>query len=301
MAGHIPLVFLTVPEIKRVLDELGQVPRKRHGQNFIHALPSIERILDLCGFSLGDQVLEIGPGLGAFTLNIARRAKHVHAIELNPSFAGYLQKRVAELGITNVDIQVADALDLDFPGGCTVLFSAMPYSISAPLTFKMLDYLQHAPAVAPARAFITCQKEFGEKLVAKPGTMDYGRIAANASLISRAEILMRVSRNNFYPVPDVDSVLVRLLRHELVPPDEVAEACIALTRGLFPYKNKVLRKAMTLLVEHQEGHAVPPGLLDALPCKDKRVHALTVEDLQAIAGWHAKVVKQGKLARGLGR
>lgn len=287
MARRIPPIFLTVPEIKDVLEQLGQVPKKRHGQNFIHGWPAIERILDLCALSPDDRVLEIGPGLGAFTLNIARRVKHVHAIELNPGFAGYLQKRMAELGITNVDIQIGDALGIDFPGGYTVLFSAMPYSISAPLTFKVLEYLQHAPA----RAFLTCQKEFGEKLVAKPGTMDYGRITANASLFSRAEIMMHVSRNNFYPVPDVDSVLVQMLRRGSVS-DEVAAACIALTRGLFPYKNKVLRKAMVLLVERQAGHVVLPGQLDVLPCKDKRVRALTTEDLKAIAGWYAAAVKQ---------
>jgi 16S rRNA A1518/A1519 N6-dimethyltransferase RsmA/KsgA/DIM1 with predicted DNA glycosylase/AP lyase activity len=229
-------------------------------------------------------MIEIGPGLGAFTLNIAQRVKHVYAIELNPRFAGYLQSRVKELGITNVEIQIGDALELDFPAGYSTLFSAMPYSISAPLTFKVLDYMQHQPA----SAFLTCQKEFGEKLAAKPGSMDYGRITANASLFSRAEVAVHISRNNFYPVPDVDSVLVQLLPRDRLP-GEIARACLELTRGLFPFKNKVLRKAMALHVEKESGRPIEPGLLDAMPLKEKRVRELTAEDLQAIAAWYATI------------
>ncbi len=282
MADRVHPVFLTVPEIKHVLEQLGQVPRKRHGQNFIHGWPAIQRILDICSFAPVDRVVEVGPGLGAFTLNIAQRVEHVHAIELNPRFSDYLQTRASELGITNLTIQNANALEVDFPAGYSILFSAMPYSISAPLTFKVLDYLQHEPA----RAFLTCQKEFGEKLAAKPGSMDYGRVTANTSLFSRVEVAMHVSRNNFYPVPDVDSVLVQLLPRDQLP-REVALACLDLTRGLFPYKNKVLRRAMALLVERETGRPAEPGLLDSMPLKEKRVRELTSEELQAIAGWYA--------------
>ncbi len=284
MAVPIHPFFLTVPEIKDVLEQLGQVPRKRHGQSFIHSWPTIERVINLCSLVPADRVIEVGPGLGAFTLNIAQRVKHVHAIELNPRFASYLQSRADALGITNVEIQNGDALELDFPAGYSTVFSAMPYSISAPLTFKVLDYLQHHPA----RAFLTCQKEFGEKLVAKPGSMDYGRLTANASVFAHVEVAMQVSRNNFYPVPDVDSVLVQLLPRDRLP-DEIARAILDLTRGLFPFKNKVLRKAMTLHVETESGRPLEPGSLDALPFKEKRVRELTAEDLQAVAAWYATI------------
>nr|MDO8088325.1 16S rRNA (adenine(1518)-N(6)/adenine(1519)-N(6))-dimethyltransferase RsmA [Candidatus Sigynarchaeum springense] len=284
MADNILPVFLTVPEIKQVLEQLGQVPRKRHGQNFIHAWPAIQRILDLCMFSRGDNVIEIGPGLGAFTLNIAQRVKHVHAIELNSKFARYLEKKAAELGIINLSIENGDALKIDFPAGYSALFSAMPYSISAPLTFKVLDYLQRQPA----RAFLTCQKAFGEKLAAKPGTMDYGRISANASFFAHVDIAMQISRNNFYPLPDVDSVLVKLVPRRQSH-REAAQAFITLTRGLFPYKNKVLRRAMALLAKKELGRYLEPGLLDAMPFKEKRVRELTAEDFQAVASWYASI------------
>ena len=295
MAVPINPVFLTVPEIKNVLEQLGQVPRKRHGQSFIHSWPTIQRVIDLCSLVPENRVIEIGPGLGAFTLNIAQRVKYVHAIELNPRFASYLQSRANELGITNVEIQNGNALDLDFPAGYSTVFSAMPYSISAPLTFKVLDYLQHQPA----RAFLTCQKEFGEKLAAKPGSMDYGRLTANASLFSRVEVMMHISRNNFYPVPDVDSVLVQLLPRDRLP-DEIARACLELTRGLFPFKNKVLRKAMALHVEKESGHTIEPGLLDALPFKEKRVRELTADDLQAVAAWYATITSRREPGAGRG-
>ncbi|MEX2680832.1 MAG: 16S rRNA (adenine(1518)-N(6)/adenine(1519)-N(6))-dimethyltransferase RsmA [Candidatus Sigynarchaeota archaeon] len=284
MADHIFPVFLTVPEIKHVLEQLGQVPKKRHGQNFIHAWPAIHRILDICAFVPGDSVIEIGPGLGAFTLNIAQRVKHVHAIELNPKFARFLQQKARELGITNFQIENANALHVNFPEGYSVVFSAMPYSISAPLTFKVLDYMQRHRA----RAFLTCQKEFGEKLAAKPGSMDYGRVTANVSFFAHVDLAMHVSRNNFYPIPDVDSVLVRLSPRDPLP-RETVQAYTTLTRGLFPYKNKVLRRAMALLAEKELGYQLEPGLLDAMPFKEKRVRELTAEDLQTVAGWYASI------------
>ena len=303
MADQIHPVFLTVPEIKRVLEQLGQVPRKRHGQNFIHSWPAIQHVLDLCTIGPGDTVIEVGPGLGAFTLNMARRVKHVHAIELNPRFADYLQDRAKDLGITNLTVENGDALELEFPAGYSIVFSAMPYSISAPLTFKVLDYLQHHPA----RAFLTCQKEFGEKLVARPGSMDYGRLTANASLFSRVEVMMHVSRNNFYPVPDVDSVLVQLLPREQLPAG-VASTCLVLTRGLFPFKNKVLRKAMALHLENVGKEIGRPvemepgqhGALDTMPFKEKRVRELTADDFQALAGWYATLGENRPPSKGGG-
>ncbi|MBN2151709.1 MAG: ribosomal RNA small subunit methyltransferase A [Candidatus Lokiarchaeota archaeon] len=283
-----PLEVLTPVEIRHVLGQLGQVPRKRHGQTFIHGWPAIRRVVDLCALGRGDRVVEVGPGLGAFTFNIARRVEHVHAIELDPRLADHLEARAKEHGLTNVTIQKGDALQVPFPTGYSTLFSAMPYSISAPLTFKVLDYMQRQPA----RALLMCQKEFGEKLAAKPGTMDYGRITANASLFSRAEVVMHVSRNNFYPVPGVDSVLVRFLPGAKLP-REAALACLELTRGLFPFKNKLLRRAMALLVENEAGRPIKPGVLDAMPHKEKRVRELTAEDLQAIAGWYSSARPKG--------
>nr|MDO8109358.1 16S rRNA (adenine(1518)-N(6)/adenine(1519)-N(6))-dimethyltransferase RsmA [Candidatus Sigynarchaeota archaeon] len=290
MAENRKPFFLSSSELKNVLEQLGQVPRKHHGQNFLHSWPTIERVLDLCAFRHDDVALEIGPGLGAFTLNIAPRVASLHAIELNHVFAGYVQRAATALTITNLEIVVADALATEFPPSTTAVFSAMPYSISAPLTFKILEFLRQRRA----RAYVICQKEFGTKLVAPPGSSGYGRLSANASLLADVMILMEISRNNFYPVPEVDSVLVKIVPRMDID-EKAANACLNLTRGLFPYKNKVLRKAMAMHVANKALHGFPGEILDTMPFKERRVRELDRNALVVLARWYVdRLNKAGK-------
>ncbi len=158
MADQTQPVFLTVPEIKHVLEQLGQVPKKRHGQNFIHSWPTIQRILDLCSLVREDRVIEIGPGLGAFTLNMAQRVKHVHAIELNPRFADYLQRRAGELGITVLAYDEGKSIRLgydDFASKFRLLADLLTFLKNQPglMDFERIDLTDaNRVIVNPAKA-----------------------------------------------------------------------------------------------------------------------------------------------------
>jgi len=272
---------LSSSEIRALLEKLGKVPRKQLGQSFLQSRPTIDRIMELCALSSDDEIIEIGPGLGALTFAMAARVKHVHAIEIEPAFITFLQDKCKAFAIDNIDIITGDALAIDYPAAMNKVISAVPYSISAPLTFKILDYM----LVQPAIACLIYQKEFGEKLLAKPGTMAYGRIAASVSVFAKALPLLDITRNNFYPVPRVDSLLVRLVPRTGIDVN-MARSCMDLMRGLFPFKNKMLKKAMTLHLGH-EGKALAKADIDAMPFGDKRVRELDRDDLLSLATWYA--------------
>ncbi|HME52856.1 MAG TPA: 16S rRNA (adenine(1518)-N(6)/adenine(1519)-N(6))-dimethyltransferase RsmA [Candidatus Lokiarchaeia archaeon] len=282
MADESPPYFLSSAEIRNTLSLLGQVPRKQFGQSFLASWPAIERIIDLCELSADDEVLEIGPGLGALTLNIARKVKLVHAIEINQAFCQYLGEKEEELAIDNISIENGDALVLEFPSTISKIISAVPYSISAPLIFKILEFSRQRPVTA----CLIFQKEFAVKLLGKPGTANYNRISASVSLFAECNPLMELSKNNFFPVPDVDSLLVKLSPISIVP-DYLADACIALVNGLFPYKNKVLKKAMEMHLKKIAEIRIIPSILDSMPLKEKRVRELGRDEFIQLAGWYS--------------
>lgn len=274
---------LSSTEIRAILEQLGKVPRKQFGQSFLQSGPTIERILDLCELSRDDEVLEIGPGLGALTFAIAARVKQVHAIEIDPAFIKFLSEKCKSLAISNVDIIAGDALVIEYPSAMNKLISAVPYSISAPLTFTILGYLRAQPIIA----YLIYQKEFGEKMLAKPGTMAHSRISASVSLLADVVPLLDISKNNFYPVPRVDSMLLRIIPRSSVNA-ELASICMDLLRGLFPFKNKVLKKAIAMYFE-KTSLSVSKTDIETTPFGNKRVRDLDRNDLMELARWYSTI------------
>lgn len=272
--------FLSRNKLTRVLDRLDVTPRKKHGQNFFISKPTISRIIELCDFDPGETVLEIGPGLGALTMNIASKVKKLVAIELNPSFTSYLEKKMNELSISNTEIITGDALKLQFPGQINKIISAMPYAISAPLVFKILEYM----GKNKTKAFLVSQREFARKIVAMPGTKDYSRISINTSLFATVKILMEISRNNFYPIPKVDSSFMVLVSKPSTLERE-AGSLLKLTRGLFPYKNKTVGRALKIYFKNFLEAKLGQAILGKFPFKDKRVRDLDEQDLLDLVSW----------------
>ena len=274
---------LSSTEIRAILDQLGKLPRKQLGQSFLQSKPTIDRILDLCDLKRDDEILEIGPGLGALTFTMAARVKHVHAIEIDPAFSQFLQDKCQSLDIDNVDIISSDALAIEYPPMMNKIISAVPYSISAPLTFKILEYLR----LQPALACLIFQKEFSEKILAKPGTMTYGRISASVSLLADVVPLLEISRNNFFPVPRVDSMLLRISPRPSIDAD-IAHVCMDLLRGVFPFKNKMLKKAIAMFLGKESSNASKANI-ETMPFGDKRVRELDRDDFLALARWYSTI------------
>lgn len=215
-------------------------PRRRFGQHFLADPGVISAIVDAVRPSASDTIVEIGPGHGAITHPLVARAGKFHAIELDRDLAAALDKRYA--GNERVAVHNADALTFDFAslGNSLRLVGNLPYNISTPLLFHLLE--QRA---AIADMHFMLQKEVVDRIAADPGSKAYGRLTIMLGCYLDVEALFDVGPQAFEPPPEVDSAVVRL---RPLPPDRVelidAAALSALLGTAFSRRRKTLRNAL---------------------------------------------------------
>jgi 16S rRNA (adenine1518-N6/adenine1519-N6)-dimethyltransferase len=213
-------------EVRTVLESIGKRPTKRLGQHFLLDEGIIRRQVQLASLSPGERVLEIGPGIGNLTEEILRCKVRLVAVEQDPAFCSFLKRRFGD----RIELIQADAVKAFLPEFDKVV-SNLPYQISSPITFKLLE-------MGFEVAVLMLQREFAERMVAKPGTRDYGRLSVGVYFHADCEIAMSVSRNAFWPQPRVDSCIVKL--NPRPPPFEVIdrELFFKVTRALFSHRRK---------------------------------------------------------------
>jgi 16S rRNA (adenine1518-N6/adenine1519-N6)-dimethyltransferase len=192
----------------------------------------IQREIRYADISKEDTVLEIGPGLGFITEILAQRAKKVIAIEKDKRLEPILKDELAKY--SNIELIFEDALKTDFPKFDKIV-SNIPYSISAPLTFKMLDYDFKS-------AVLLYQREFGEKMMYEAGDPKYGRLSVMIQYYFNAELKEIVPRGAFYPQPKVDGAIVVLRKKNILRDAEFDK----FVREIFRYKNKNAKNAVEL-------------------------------------------------------
>lgn len=201
-------------------------PKKSLGQNFLVDDAVIKKEVEAAGVA-GKDVIEIGAGLGFLTEGLAKAAKKVLAIEKDRRFEPILNEVLEDL--PNVELIFADALEVDLPKWKVV--SNIPYQISSPMTFKLLE--QGQPAL------ICYQKEFAERMLAQPGDRNYGRLSVNCALLSQVKRVMDVPKTAFWPIPQVDSTVV-LLEPKKRPKNW--EQVKKVVDAIFLYPNKTVKK-----------------------------------------------------------
>jgi 18S rRNA (adenine1779-N6/adenine1780-N6)-dimethyltransferase len=207
---------------------------KSHGQNMLKNPMIIKGIVEKADIQKTDTVLEIGPGTGNLTMMLLEAAKKVVAVEIDPRMVAELQKRThGTHHHQNLTIIYGDILKIDLPH-FDVCVANVPYQISSPIVFKLLA---HRPAFRCA--VLMFQREFALRLVAKPNDPLYCRLSVNTQLLSKAEHVMKVSKNNFRPPPKVESSVVRLRPFNPAPPIPFLE-WDGLVRLCFGRKNKTL-------------------------------------------------------------
>ncbi|MEX0830689.1 MAG: 16S rRNA (adenine(1518)-N(6)/adenine(1519)-N(6))-dimethyltransferase RsmA [Nitrospirales bacterium] len=180
-------------------------PRKRLGQHFLIDPNLLRKIVSLAEIQPSDSVCEIGPGGGALTGLLCQAASHVVALEVDPRMVEFLKTELA--GHANLDIQEQDALKYPFDQlpPSTVVVANLPYNISTPIMFRLLEAQQNI-----SRMVLTIQLELAQRLVAKPRTKDYGVLSVMVQHLAEVRFGFKISRKCFRPVPDVDSGVVRL-------------------------------------------------------------------------------------------
>jgi len=210
---------------------------KDFGQHILKNPMIITAMVEKSALRPTDTVLEIGPGTGNMTIKLLEQTKKVVACEIDTRLVAELQKRVQGTYLQHkLQIVVGDVLKTELPF-FNVCVANIPYQISSPLVFKLLLH----------RPFFRCavlmfQKEFAQRLVAKPGDKLYCRLSVNTQLLSRCDMLMKVGKNNFRPPPKVESAVVRIEPRNPPPPIPYTE-WDGLTRIAFTRKNKTLGSA----------------------------------------------------------
>ncbi len=230
--------------IRELAAELDLRPTKQRGQNFVHDANTVRRIVAAAQLSPDDVVREIGPGLGSLTLGLLEAAAWVHAIEIDDRLARRLPFTVAERRPGDEDrlaVIDADALRVaELPGPPpTAVVANLPYNVSVPV---LLHVLATFPTIR--HGLVMVQAEVADRLVAPPGSKVYGVPSVKLAWYCSARRVGSVPPAVFWPVPNVDSGLVRLERRD--PPATAArrEQVFALVDAAFAQRRKMLRSAL---------------------------------------------------------
>jgi 16S rRNA (adenine1518-N6/adenine1519-N6)-dimethyltransferase len=213
-------------------------PNRELGQNFLIDSNLLEVISRAAEVGPDDVVLEVGGGLGVLSEHLAERARHVHVVELDRRLEDAL--RDATDPHPNITLHMADAVKLDLAAldpAPTKVVANLPYGVAATVILRTIELL---PGVTTWVAMV--QKEVGERFAAAPGSAAYGIPSVLAQLAAEVKVIRTVSRTVFFPVPNVDSVLVRLLRTGAAPEPGLR----TLVQQGFAHRRKALARSVSL-------------------------------------------------------
>ena len=221
---------------KDILNENGIKLNKNLGQNYLIDKNKRDQIINFGNINKEDVILEIGTGIGTLTIELAKKAKKVIAIEQDENICKILAKRLKDEKIDNVELLNEDALNVEFPKFNKII-SNLPYQISSPITFKFLDYDFDL-------AVLMYQKEFANRMNGKVGTKNYSRLSAMLYFKCDVEKLTDVSSESFIPKPKIDSTVVKLTPKENKSSEEDFKIYSKFTNALFQHRNKKIRNAL---------------------------------------------------------
>ena len=221
---------------KNILNQHGITLNKNLGQNYLIDKNKRNQIVNFGEIDEDDIILEIGPGIGTLTIELAKKAKKVIAIEQDGNICKILTERLKNEKIDNVELINDDALKTDFPKFNKII-SNLPYQISSPITFKFLDYDFDL-------AILMYQKEFADRMNGEVGSKNYSRLSAMLYFKCNVETLTNVSSESFIPKPKIDSTVVKLTPKENKIEDIDFETYSNFTKALFQHRNKKIRNAL---------------------------------------------------------
>lgn len=237
--------LLTSSDIRELCAQLNIRPTKTLGQNFVNDPGTVRKIVRNAGVQAGEQVLEIGPGLGSLTLALLEAGAQVSAVEIDPPLAQALPT-TAQARFPEAKLQVftADALTITGPESIdgatpTRLVANLPYNVAVPIVLTVLEKLPSIQTV-----LVMVQAEVADRLAATPGNKIYGVPSAKVAWYASARRTLTIGRNVFYPVPNVDSALVKIERRPHPDTAATREQVFAVIDAAFAQRRKTLRQAL---------------------------------------------------------
>ncbi len=236
---------LTPTQARRLLAEHGLAPRRSAGQNFVVDPNTVRRIVAAADLHPDDTVVEIGPGLGSLTLPLADEVRRVVAIEIDAGLVVALRSRLDDRD--DIEVVHADAMRVDLGelvgAGGARLVANLPYNLATPL----LVHAMSSPVIEDALVMV--QREVGERWCAAPGDPLRAGISVKLELIAEVEVAFTISRAVFLPVPNVDSVMVRVRRRADAPDSEEQREVVELVEAAFAQRRKTLRNTLRRVVD----------------------------------------------------
>ncbi|MGO2745276.1 16S rRNA (adenine(1518)-N(6)/adenine(1519)-N(6))-dimethyltransferase RsmA [Microbacterium sp.] len=275
------VTLLSATEIRRLAAELDVTPTKKLGQNFVVDANTVRKIVHVGHVEAGERVVEVGPGLGSLTLAILETGASVTAVEIDHRLAARLAQTAAEHGVAEGALTVVDADALrvtELPGDPTVLVANLPYNVSVPVLLHFMETFPHLQ-----RGVVMVQAEVGERLAAPPGSKVYGAPSVKAAWYGSWRLAGNVSRQVFWPVPNIDSVLVAFER-DAQPrgSEELRQRTFRIVDAAFQQRRKMLRQALANVLGGTAAEA--SALLErAGVAPTARGEQLSIEDFVRIA------------------
>ncbi len=281
--------LLGADDIHQLAAQAGIQPTKKLGQNFMCDPQTIRRIVTIAGVQPGDQVVEVGPGLGSLTLGLLGAGAHVTTVEIDPKLHAQLPQTVERFQPQNADnlttvlndalaIETADQLPGIDPDKPFALVSNLPYNVATPILLTLLARFSNLSS-----ACVLVQSEVADRLSAGPGSKIYGVPSVKLRWYGEAKNAGKVARSVFWPVPNVDSSLVSFTRWPQGSPQalraqdyQLQERTFALIEAAFLQRRKTLRAALRdqLSAEQIQAAGIEPML---------RGEKLTLEQFAALA------------------
>ncbi|GHD50526.1 16S rRNA (adenine(1518)-N(6)/adenine(1519)-N(6))-dimethyltransferase RsmA [Mycetocola manganoxydans] len=266
-------------EIRDLAELLDVQPTKKLGQNFVVDANTVRRIVKVARVTAGEHVVEVGPGLGSLTLGLLEAGASVIAVEIDHRLAEQLPKTV-ELMQPGAPLTVvsADAMRItELEGDPTRLVANLPYNISVPVLLHLLEHFDSIRA-----GVVMVQAEVGHRLAAQPGSKIYGSPSVKASWYGAWRTAGTVSRQVFWPVPNVDSVLVGFDRREdAIGTEEERVLTFSIVDAAFQQRRKMLRQSLGQLLGGSA--AATDAMTAAGIAPTARGEELTVHDFLGIA------------------
>jgi 16S rRNA (adenine1518-N6/adenine1519-N6)-dimethyltransferase len=270
--------------LKTLLAAHGLRPQHKLGQNFLTDRRILVAIAEASGAGPDDLVLEIGPGLGSLTQQLAERAGRVLAIELDRNLANLLGKTV-QAEYANVEVVQGDAARIDLhallserlaAGRRAKVAANLPYYITTPLVMRLLE--EELPL---DRIVVMVQKEVADRMISPPGSKEYGALSVAVQYYAEPQIVLKVSKGAFLPPPEVESAVVVMQMRRQPPVEAPKEAFFRVVKAAFGQRRKTVHNALVAGLGLDKAR-VEVALVAAGVALQRRGETLSLEEFAAI-------------------
>jgi len=249
-------------------------PLRKFGQNFLTQPAIAEKIVAALQISGNDHIIEIGPGKGVLSsIIVGKQPEAFSAIEIDRNLACELEEKFSgKIKIIEQDFLDVNLSTLITPNISLKIIGNIPYNITSPILFKLIDFYKRIDC-----SVLMIQKEVAKRIVARPGTKDYGILAILLQTYCTAEYLFDVSNKNFFPVPKVDSAVIKFHFIDELRGINNLELYKKIVRGTFNYRRKMIRNSLIRIFNQ----SIVTSLIEF--DLTKRPEQLSIDDFKRLA------------------